>query len=259
MVVPTREYENGKAIIVDAAFRKFASLAEAFDQHAQLLATSPHYARARMFENDPAEFADALTNVYATDPNYGKLLNSIMQGANLKQYDLPSHAPGVAALEVAAAALDIDADRISDDKLVDRLVDIGSDTDQLDAIQTVAARKLLDYDKEVYPSDGCAITLSLLLQQAGISVPDTYQALELTDVLVDRGWQRIAIGDQQRGDVGSTCGKKPNHGSDHIYLVLKTLNKDEMVVADNQEREPHFRFASGKGRTPTKCFLRAPS
>jgi hypothetical protein len=39
--------------------------------------------------------------------------------------------------------------------------------------------------------------------------------------------------------------------------LLKVLNSDEMVVADNQEAAPHFRFASGKGRTPTTFFLRA--
>jgi hypothetical protein len=68
----------------------------------------------------------------------------------------------------------------------------------------------------------------------------------------------ISIGDQQPGDVGSTCGDTPNHGYDHIYLVLKDVNSDEMVIADNQAPQPHFRFASGQGNTPTTFFLRAP-
>jgi hypothetical protein len=73
-----------------------------------------------------------------------------------------------------------------------------------------------------------------------------------------RAWQVIGVGDQKDGDVGSTCGTQPHHGFDHIYLVLKVLNSDEMVVADNQQANPHFRFASGKGgKTPTKFFLRA--
>jgi hypothetical protein len=73
-----------------------------------------------------------------------------------------------------------------------------------------------------------------------------------------RCWKRVAVGQQQNGDVGSTCGPTPDHGSDHIYLVLKVLNADEMVIADNQEPAPHFRYASGKGgKTPTKYFLRA--
>jgi hypothetical protein len=65
--------------------------------------------------------------------------------------------------------------------------------------------------------------------------------------------------DQWAGHVGSTCGPAPKPGYDHIYLVLKTLNPDEMVIADNQQQNPHFRFASGQGKTPTKFFLRAPS
>jgi hypothetical protein len=54
--------------------------------------------------------------------------------------------------------------------------------------------------------------------------------------------------------VGSTCGSVPHHGTDHIYLVLKFVNSDEMVVADNQAEAPHFRWASGKGKSPTTSF-----
>jgi hypothetical protein len=143
-----------------------------------------------------------------------------------------------------------DADRIP------QLISIGST--QLIHAQHVAAQKLLDYDGEVYPSDGCAITQSVLLQEAGIAVDDTYLAIELGNVLKARNWTVIPVGQQKPGDIGSTCGKTPHHGSDHVYLVLKVLNKDEMVVADNQAHKPHFRFASGAGgTTPTKFFLRA--
>jgi hypothetical protein len=32
-----------------------------------------------------------------------------------------------------------------------------------------------------------------------------------------------------------------------------------MVIADNQDTVPHFRYASGKGgKSPTRFFLRAP-
>jgi len=96
--------------------------------------------------------------------------------------------------------------------------------------------------------------------EAGISVADTFQAIVLGNTLKSkRKWQVIQLGQQQAGDVGSTCGDKPNHGSDHIYLVLKLVNLDEMVIADNQAPQPHFRYASGiGGKTPTKFFLRAP-
>ncbi len=146
-----------------------------------------------------------------------------------------------------------------DKQRIDALVKLASDPKQLQSAEAVAARKLLDFDGEVFPSDGCAITLSVLLQNAGIALQDTFMAIDLGRLLErDRHWERIDIGQQQAGDVGSTCGTVPNHGTDHIYLVLRPVNNDEMIVADNQAREPHFRFASGQGgKTPTRYFLRA--
>ena len=147
---------------------------------------------------------------------------------------------------------------MSDAQRVAALVQLASDPVQLASAQHAAAARLLSYDGEVYPHDGCAITLSVLLQNAGIDVDDTYQAIQLGHVLgSEREWQRVQVGEQRPGDVGSTCGQQPHHGYGHIYLVLKVLNPDAMVIADNQEPNPHFRFASGKGKTPTKFFLRA--
>jgi hypothetical protein len=150
---------------------------------------------------------------------------------------------------------------MSDAEFIPTLVAIASDANKLITAQQIAAKRLLDYDGEVYPHDGCAITLSVLLQEAGIAVADTFQAIVLGNTLkLKRKWQVIPVGQQKMGDVGSTCGAEPVHGSDHIYLVLKILNTDEMVIADNQMTRPHFRYASGiGGKTPTKFFLRATS
>lgn len=138
------------------------------------------------------------------------------------------------------------------------LIKLAGDPQALLNAEHAAAHKLLHFDGEVYPSDGCAITQSCLLQAAGIAVPDTYQALAFGILLEKRGWQRIAVGDQKAGDIGSTCKSAPDHGSDHVYLVLRPVNADEMVIADNQSHAPHFRFASGHGgKTPTTHFLRA--
>lgn len=87
VTVPTREVIDGKSVTINAAFRKFTSPDEAFDLHAQLLATSAHYAMARNALPDPYAFANALTGVYATDPNYGHLLGQIIRGDDLTQYD----------------------------------------------------------------------------------------------------------------------------------------------------------------------------
>ncbi len=146
---------------------------------------------------------------------------------------------------------------MSDMNCIPDLIKRASDSEQLVAAQHLAAKRLLNFDEEVFPSDGCAITLSVLLQQCSIAVADVYKAIDLGDVLLQRGWKKIAPGEQQPGDIGSTCGPTARHGNDHIYLVLKVLNSDEMVIADNQASQPHFRFATGKGKTPTTFFLRA--
>jgi hypothetical protein len=83
----TREVIKHKSVRVLAKFRKFASLNEAFDQHGRLLATGLPYAHARTLVSNPDAFADALTGVYATDPNYGTLLKKIMKAHNLYKYD----------------------------------------------------------------------------------------------------------------------------------------------------------------------------
>jgi flagellum-specific peptidoglycan hydrolase FlgJ len=80
----TTEYINGQAVRVRANFAKFSSVADAFAAHAKLLATSPRYAAARARAGDPGGFADALTGVYATDPNYGASLRRIMGAAGSK-------------------------------------------------------------------------------------------------------------------------------------------------------------------------------
>lgn len=74
----TNEFINGKMERVTQKFAKFDSLSDAFDAHAKLLATASPYAAARTHENDPKAFANALTGVYATDPQYGAKLNAIM-------------------------------------------------------------------------------------------------------------------------------------------------------------------------------------
>lgn len=88
----THEVVKGRRITVIAKFRKFASLIEAFDQHAKLLATAPAYAKARAQAKNPDAFAQALTGVYATDPDYGPKLTSIMKKYHLYQYD-QGHGP----------------------------------------------------------------------------------------------------------------------------------------------------------------------
>lgn len=87
--VKTREVDKyGHDYYITAPFRKFANAAEAFNEHGRLLATKGAYANARSKLPNADAFADALTGVYATDPNYGRSLKAIMHGSNLYQYDV---------------------------------------------------------------------------------------------------------------------------------------------------------------------------
>lgn len=83
----THEFINGCSRKMMQRFRKFDSLQEAFDAHAELLATGKMYAQARKSLPDAEKFAHALTGVYATDPNYGMVLVDTMRRYNLFAFD----------------------------------------------------------------------------------------------------------------------------------------------------------------------------
>lgn len=83
----TREVIKGESITIEAKFRAFDSLTQAFEEHGRLLATAPVYKEAMKQVDNPDAFADALTGVYATDPNYGFTLKWVMQNYGMSQYD----------------------------------------------------------------------------------------------------------------------------------------------------------------------------
>lgn len=88
VTVSTHEFVAGRFVTIDAAFRKFDSLNDAFDAHAELLAKSPHYSVARTKLPDVFAFANALTGVYATDPGYGAKLCGVIHIDGLTKYDV---------------------------------------------------------------------------------------------------------------------------------------------------------------------------
>lgn len=89
VLAPTREFVAGRYVAVRAPFRVYATLADAFEDHAQLLASAPVYAAARAKLPDVFAFAEGLTGVYASDPHYGDELCAIIRGDGLTRYDLP--------------------------------------------------------------------------------------------------------------------------------------------------------------------------
>jgi flagellum-specific peptidoglycan hydrolase FlgJ len=83
----TAEFIGGRTIHVVQSFRKFASAAEAFDLHGQLLHDGRPYQHATTLAGNAEAFANALTGVYATDLHYGRSLIALMKALNLHQYD----------------------------------------------------------------------------------------------------------------------------------------------------------------------------
>lgn len=140
-----------------------------------------------------------------------------------------------------------------DKACVPRLIELGGDVESLHRIQDTAAKSMKAAGYGYTMHNACAATLSAFLNEAGISIRTTLGAGRLAQRLhEERGWPRVERGKQQAGDVGVAKNDV------HIYLVVEAKGSDEMVIADNQAPQPHTRFASGKGKTSTAYFLRAP-
>ena len=82
----THEVVAGERIAITARFRKFDTLTEAFDAHGKLIATNRVYEKAMAQQADPEAFADALTGVYATDPQYGTTLKWVIKNYGFDRY-----------------------------------------------------------------------------------------------------------------------------------------------------------------------------
>src|SRR6185437_10456194 len=95
--LPTREYENGRWVTVTAQFRVYHNVAQSIADHSELLATGPSYQHAMASRHHADAFASNLTGVYATDPEYGSNLITIMKLYNLYRYDAATAAPAPAA------------------------------------------------------------------------------------------------------------------------------------------------------------------
>ena len=97
--LPTQEFQNGQWVMITAQFRTYDDIAESINDHGKLLASSGYYTAAMAARNAPNTFAQALTGVYATDPNYGTNLISLMRRYNLYRFD-----PGAQSARSQAAA-----------------------------------------------------------------------------------------------------------------------------------------------------------
>ncbi|HEX4063454.1 MAG TPA: glucosaminidase domain-containing protein [Streptosporangiaceae bacterium] len=89
----TDEYVDGHWQVTIASFRAYHNVAQSIEDHGKLLATGGDYRAAMDQRDDPDAFASALTGVYATNPQYGQDLVSLMKQYHLYQYDqaAPAH------------------------------------------------------------------------------------------------------------------------------------------------------------------------
>lgn len=88
----TREVLKGKTVYIVDNFRKYPSINEGFTDRNKFLKQNKRYTTAGVFvaktpETQAVAFQEGK---YATDPNYAKIINSVINGASkLKQYDSP--------------------------------------------------------------------------------------------------------------------------------------------------------------------------
>jgi lysozyme len=104
VTLPTQEFENGQWVTIDAQFRVYHNVSESIADHAELLATSGYYTRAMADRTVPDAFANDLTGVYATDPEYGANLIGLMRLYNLYRFDSPAAGQARAAAPSGAAS-----------------------------------------------------------------------------------------------------------------------------------------------------------
>src|SRR5579859_1950720 len=93
VAAPTTEVIGGKVEHVTGVFRAFLDLTDAFDFHAEHLATSHWCIGARARLPDVEAFCDALGGGtperpnYSTSPVYGQSLMEVIRDSNLTAYD----------------------------------------------------------------------------------------------------------------------------------------------------------------------------
>lgn len=88
VVSSTWEVVNGKKITIDAKFRAYNSYYDSLVDHSQVLMLS-RYAPVRNAKDGASAAMQLHPCGYATDPEYGTKLVSIMKKYNLAQYDVP--------------------------------------------------------------------------------------------------------------------------------------------------------------------------
>ena len=97
VTMSTQEFTNNQWITINAAFRKYPSYSESFQDNATVLRTTSFqsgvYYYSGAWKSNTTSYREAtayLTGRYATAPTYASSLNTIIEQYNLTQYDTPA-------------------------------------------------------------------------------------------------------------------------------------------------------------------------
>lgn len=95
----TREFDDGTATTVKAAFRSYASPSQCFDDYVTLLQSNPRYAAALGTGDNTQAFAAALQRGgYATDPDYAGKVGAVANTLTRALRQAPAAAAGGGSL-----------------------------------------------------------------------------------------------------------------------------------------------------------------
>lgn len=135
-----------------------------------------------------------------------------------------------------------------------QMVQLGSTAQGVQRVQARAKEVMHDNGYGSTLHNACAATLSEFMNMSAINVPITLGAGNLARRIKGRGWNPVTVGNQRAGDVAVAVNDV------HIFLVVRAVDKDIMIISDNQAPAPHRRRASGDPKlnhSPVAYFLRA--
>src|ERR1700730_14875383 len=112
------------------------------------------------------------------------------------------------------------------------LVQLGSTKQGVQKIKGLAEKVMQQNGYGFTLHNACAATLSEFMNSSDVDVPITLGAGNLARRIKSRGWNQVNVANQQAGDVAVAVNDV------HIFLVVQAIDKDPMIIADNQAPGP---------------------
>ena len=113
VTMKTKEFVNGKYIVVDAAFRKYPTWYESIKDHSSLFLRLDRYKNLRGEKDYKTACVNVQKDGYATSPSYADSLRRIIESYKLFEWDQSDPIPEDTELK---EAIDVIAKRVIDGK-----------------------------------------------------------------------------------------------------------------------------------------------